>query len=155
MLAYKSNGKNVDWCKVYEDKLCECDAVKVEYSDIFRKGHKNDYSKIKDVKEHCGVYVFENKNKVIYVGQASGRCLYERLKQHFTDRDTGGLRYKLYRANNTCRELENSSLTIYKISKIASNGKINDAERKEILFLETYLIAKHNPKYNFFVDKEE
>jgi excinuclease ABC subunit C len=82
-------------------------------------------SKIENLPKTSGVYLFYEKNKIIYIGKAIN--IKNRVKNHFQQPS--------YRDN----------LFIDKVEKI---GFINTNSEIEALILEANLIKKHQPKFN-------
>lgn len=117
----------------------------VFYSEIYHKkaNNKNDYSLIENDACLPGIYFFVESEQVIYVGEAHDRCLLERVKQHFKDGDTGGLRRKLTDAGEVSllSRLEKSELFLF---------PMQEATKREILFAEKYLIGLYRPIINYF-----
>lgn len=118
-LAYK-------FCKV-------CD-----YKECYQREMNNNYTKLQKHKDinKSGLYMFIKKNEILYIGQSTN--FLNRLRQHFLDKDTGGLRYKLQTKNISLVDLENSTLYI-------CPRKIDS---KELLYEESLLIGYFKPKYN-------
>lgn len=117
--------------------------LNIKYSEIYKKGRKrNDYYKLEVCKKSAGIYFFvDPNNTVIYVGESHDRCLYARVKQHFSE-DHGGLRYKLKKVKrfDLITKLENATLYIYPFP---------NASKSEILYAESYFIGIYKPEINF------
>lgn len=107
----------------------------------------NDYACLQKMVGKFGVYVFQNKstNDVLYVGQAHKQDLKTRIKQNYTENDTGGT----FR-NNFC-EAEGKSFEEFKALLTDSNIKAISIETESkilIISIEAILIAVLKPKYN-------
>lgn len=122
---------------IYDCKL------KIPYAKIYKNAKtRSDYSDLFDCKNYPGIYFFADQNhNVIYVGESHGRSLFDRVTQHFSE-DSGGLRHKLKQANRTdlIPELEKSVLYIFEVPM---------ADRRDILYAESYFIGIYRPKLNF------
>ena len=81
------------------------------YKDVYNKNGINDYSAmdtgLDQAKDMPGLYVFVIEHdesgrakEVLYIGESHANPLPKRIKQHFRDKDTGGLRMKL----SKCRD---------------------------------------------------
>ncbi|WP_339021732.1 GIY-YIG nuclease family protein [Aeromonas salmonicida] len=108
---------------------------------------KNDYSCLQEMAGKFGVYVFQSKstNDVLYVGEAHKQDLKTRIKQNYTENDTGGTFRK-----NFC-ETEGKSFEEFKALLTDSNIKAISIETKSkilIIGIEAILISALNPKYN-------
>lgn len=116
----------------------------IKYSDIYKFPSRNNYEELQEFKKENGAYLFieDNTNTVLYVGEAATQPLYVRVKQHFVNSDTGGLRYKLRKNKNSLKRLNESKLYIIPLS---------GGDKREILFFEYYLISKFQPAFNFKV----
>lgn len=136
----------MEWIKkiqTYEDKLYTRwlkNMIKISYGSIYKNGSRNSYENIYKYKNKYGVYVFSNKDVVLYVGEASIQDLYTRIQQHFKDKDTGGLRHKLRKDELKLEKLFLSDLYIIPM------GTEDD---REILFMENFLISKLRPEFNY------
>ena len=118
------------------------------YSECYKEGPKrNDYNKM-DAKlfgNDKGLYSFVDDNgEILYIGVAYDRDLKERVVQHFRRKDTGGLLFKLDGNDSYIEMLKNSTLYIYKY--LQNNNK---NLKRELLFIEAYLIGLYKPKLNF------
>ena len=123
--------------------------TKIRYVDVYFRT-KNKYKVFDGVKNKAGIYFFVNRGKVIYIGQSSLRTnkssnwsMFDRLKQHFRERDRGSILNKI--SNCNLIKNERTYLVVVHIFNV-DNGTKN---RRVIMFLESYLIGKYRPKYNF------
>lgn len=123
---------------------------KIEYFDNLgrsfeRSGSRNDYSIFESIKDRYGVYIFEDNNKALYIGESRGQYLKDRITQNYTPNDSGGG----FR-DNWC-EMENQDFDAF---KTALSGwriiTISIASRSDhwIHALEAVLIGFLQPKYN-------
>ena len=87
-----------------------------------------------------GIYLFVSNSKVIYVGCVKERILIKRIKQHFEDNDTGGLRYKLRDSLDLLDLLGQSTLYYLPL----------DLTAQEIQFKENLLIGLLCPIMNYY-----
>ncbi len=119
------------------EKICK-------YSDCYRKKSINNYmlinTKIKEKNYKNGVYFFKLNDKYLYVGESHTDRLSERIKQHFCQGDTGGLRQKLNGNIEEMDMLEKSVLYCY------FHKGLN---MKDIKYLESKLIGTKKPLFNF------
>ena len=113
----------------------------IEYECIYNVKSNNNYLYLKPYEKQHGVYMFvaRDMKSVLYVGKADIQTLSQRIKQHFNDKDTGGLRTKL--KGIQINKLNDSILYV-----ICMGDKKAD---RNISFLECYLIAKFMPEFNF------
>ena len=105
----------------------------------------NDYSCLESVHEKFGVYIFRDKNNgsILYVGEARKQDIKTRVKQNFTENDTGGTFRKNY------MEEESVNFDGFK-SFIKDKQLIFITLEKNMLIraLESLLINDLKPKYN-------
>lgn len=118
----------------------------VKYDCIYNKDKKNSYQALSAAKDSHGIYFFvsSNDDTVLYIGEAHGQTVYERIQQHFRDKDSGGLRNKLSEPEKD--DLYRSSVYIY---------ECNEIEKRELLYAECFLIGKCKPQFNFKFKSEE
>lgn len=113
-------------------------------SKIFTADKHNDYSIFDDLVNVYGVYVFQTEQReVLYVGEAKGQDLKNRITQNFTEKDTGGT----FRENY----LEKTGQTFDDFKALISNLKIfciTLEEKSHIKTLEAFLILALDPEFN-------
>ncbi len=127
---------------------------KIMYSEIKSKeNRKCKYERLNCTKNKIGIYFFLRNGKVLYIGQSSSRIkyyskwtMYERIKQHFSHSNTGSILYKLPLENLI--EDNDTKLVVIPLFDTEENSK---ELRRTVLFLESFLIGKYKPKYNFYV----
>lgn len=136
MIKILNNIQEIDYGNLPEETF------RIEYKDIYNEVENNDYKALSVVRGKTGVYLFlsEDKKEVLYVGEAHKQTLEERIKQHFKDKDSGGLRNKLEGQGNELEKLNQSILYCF---------VVKSEDIKEILFFEKYLIARCRPRFNF------
>jgi len=105
----------------------------------------NDYSCLGSVREKFGVYIFRDKNNgsILCVGEAREQDIKTRVKQNFTENDTGGTFRKNY------MEIESVNFDGFK-SFIKDKQVICITLEKSMLIraLESLLINILEPRYN-------
>jgi hypothetical protein len=106
---------------------------------------ENDYSCIEILVGKYGVYVFRDKENgnILYVGEAREQDLKTRVKQNFTEHDTGGTFRKNY--------MEKEDVNFDNFKSFMRNTHIicfNLEKNMLVRTLESILIFTLNPKYN-------
>ena len=113
--------------------------LQIGYKQIYKSllNDKNDYSMITKFNEIAGLYFFVSNNcDLLYIGQSSN--LSERIKQHFQDNDSGGLRYKLQNQPELLEEINDSTLYVFPYK--GSEGERSKAEES--------FVKLYQPKIN-------
>lgn len=116
------------------------DIFKIRYKKIYKKKGNNCYKALSEYKYQFGVYIFIEGDSILYVGESREQDLYTRVQQHFRDCDSGGLRWKLRNCKEKLGRLSNSELYII---------PIDGDDKREILFMENFLISKLRPEFNY------
>lgn len=115
-------------------------------SSIWTNSHgSNDYSCLSEIGGKYGVYIFRDPiNKdVLYVGEARDQDLRTRVKQNFTERDTGGTFRRNY--------MEARNADFAKFVEFVKNKQILCFTLQKgmlIRALESMLIFTLKPEYN-------
>lgn len=113
--------------------------------DIWSDSKFNSYSSLDVLNDKFGVYVFRDtiNGDILYIGEAQSQSLKTRVKQNFTEKDSGGTFRKNY------MEQENVNFDTYK-SYIQDKQIICFTLEGKMLIhvLESILICALNPKYN-------
>ena len=121
-----------------------------------KESGNNDYSCFSKVKEYKGVYVFWNRKtgEVLYVGRAhlrkNGEGLIARVRQHYSERNTGGNFYINWRKEQQqdCATFEDYKNLLRESSVSFFYFDKKDAPDQMIDDLETSIIYRFRPKYN-------
>lgn len=137
-----------------------------DLSDPLEKGGKKKYSIFDAVKDRYGVYVFlDNSNRPLYVGEATGQTLKERIRQNYntstggTYRDNWGERHggEALSKDDTAEEKamkRRINRDVFHCALRNENWKImimsvpTCGQRHWIHVLEKSLIGFFDPKYN-------
>lgn len=117
----------------------------------------NDYKIFKEVKDEYGVYIFLDESKIpLYVGEAAGQTLKERIIQNYTQ-DFGGTFRDNYggkkKADGKTKDIE-ANLECFKNAlrnkqwSIMTISVRKQDKRRWIHVLEKALIGFLEPKYN-------
>ena len=128
---------------------------KIDYFDNLRRpfrSGRNKYSTFESIKNRYGVYIFEDDNGILYIGEAHRQNLKKRIVQNYQNGTGATFR------NNWCRkERCGDGKTICSEFKDALKGgqwkittmSIDSNERADwIHALEAVLISLLQPKYN-------
>ena len=123
------------------------DVITVECAGAPFSHAANDYACFKDLIGKYGVYVFQDKttNEVLYVGEAYKQDLKTRVKQNYTENDTGGTFRR-----NFC-DVEHKSFHDFKNLLSGSSLKAISIVTSSMVLIgaiEAILIAALKPKYN-------
>ena len=121
----------------------------IQYKKMFRvkNDRRNDFRPLEIFKNTMGIYYFVScDGTVLYIGESHEQGLYDRIAQHFSDDDTGGLRYKLIKneRKDLLDDLENSVLYVFPLGQ----------DKDFVTNLEKRLINLYNPRMNGKVDKK-
>ena len=108
------------------------------------EGNKNNYDCLNKLNSKNGIYIFNNTKTqdILYIGSAKDQPLNKRIKQNFTEKNSGGTFRKNYM---------NNSQTFSKFKELISDSEILTISGDNgliILALEALLIAVLKPKYN-------
>lgn len=119
--------------------------LKSSLGEIWANSRDNNYTCFADVKGKYGVYIFRDKNgQALYVGEARKQDLKTRVKQNFSEKDSGGTFRKNYMSKNSInfdnfkRKMESVDLVFI----------IFEKSDMLIRALESLLILALKPKYN-------
>lgn len=146
-----TNDKNIIFDYVFEHRTRHYIFELIcKYND-----HYNDKKKTQlknPVLKKEGLYLFVNDDgEIIYVGSSHDRELMERVRQHFNDGDTGGLRKKL--SPEQLHELEHSTLYACGLYEGLDDKKLDENLKceciRDIKLSESLLIGTLRPKYNY------
>lgn len=119
--------------------------VKSSLSDVWDKSGDNNYTCFADVKGKHGVYIFRDKNgQTLYVGEARKQDLKTRVKQNFSENDSGGTFRKNYMSNKSV------NFDGFKDAMKSVDLVFIISEKSDMLIraLESLLILALKPKYN-------
>ena len=130
-----------------------------KYGNIYfveKDSLKKDYTKLNEVKDKKGVYIFTEidiqEERVIYVGEShdtsNGWDLYHRLQQHFRITQKSCL---LFKVSNVNSKNEKETVAFLKDINIYYVD-LSDRSAYNIKAIESFLIDYYKPKYNKLYD---
>lgn len=131
---YSDNKKGVFLGRHFFEYICN-------YSECKLDGKRNDFSVLNNNESMVGsgLYAFlDKKGIVLYIGAAHGRDLRDRVKQHFSNKDSGSIRVKL-KTNEHLAEVEVCHIFACKLEQ----------NKKELFYEEALLIGMYKPKFCF------
>ena len=116
----------------------------------FRSGN-NEYSIFESIENRYGVYIFEDNNGILYIGESHDQNLKARIIQNYQNGTGATFRNNWCRkegcgnGKTICSEFENALKGQWKITTMS----IDSSERADwIHALEAVLIVLLQPKYN-------
>ncbi len=136
------------YCKNFDFENLREKMIFAHCSEMYGQ-RRNNYNRISKAKNKAGIYFFVDTASVIYIGQATLRSkkrkkwsLYNRVQQHLRRNDSGS------RLKEFCVPLcSNNEIDVYILPLIEK--ECTGLCRQNLLFLESYLIGKYRPLYNF------